>query len=101
MDDVDEGDGEDVPVEDDDFIVDDDEEDEEIVSNVDAWDGDPIKYNKFFTSTGERRQRRPNTSAEQTNLLEKVYQQNQKPSANERDRLAAQLDWTPRSVQIW
>jgi hypothetical protein len=55
----------------------------------------PTHYNPF-----EIKHRRRTTKA-QYKILERSFNENQKPSANIRRSLATKLDMTPRAVQVW
>jgi homeobox protein YOX1/YHP1 len=52
-------------------------------------------------SGGSGKRKRKRTSPEQLHLLETTFNAEQHPSLGMRNQLAAQLNMTPRSVQIW
>jgi hypothetical protein len=61
----------------------------------------PVSHERMYTATGQRRQRRSNTTPEEAAYLERIFATNPHPDRKFREEVAAKLHWTPRSVQIW
>jgi hypothetical protein len=59
------------------------------------------KQSSFFSYRPNEVKHRKRTTRQQLKVLEETFKTTQKPDANVRKSLAAQLDMTPRNVQVW
>lgn len=59
------------------------------------------KQSSFFSYRPNEVKHRKRTTRQQLKVLEETFKTTQKPDANVRKALAAQLDMTPRNVQVW
>lgn len=64
-------------------------------------DGTEWKQQSFFTYRPNEVKHRKRTTRQQLKVLEETFKTTQKPDGNVRKALAAQLDMTPRNVQVW
>lgn len=65
-------------------------------SDVTEW-----KQPSFFSYKPNEVKHRKRTTRQQLKVLEETFRATQKPDGNVRKALAAQLDMTPRNVQVW
>jgi hypothetical protein len=59
------------------------------------------KQSSFFSYRPNEVKHRKRTTRQQLKVLEETFRTTQKPDGNVRKALAAQLDMTPRNVQVW
>jgi hypothetical protein len=64
-------------------------------------DGTEWKQSSFFSYRPNEVKHRKRTTRQQLKVLEETFRTTQKPDGNVRKALAAQLDMTPRNVQVW
>jgi hypothetical protein len=64
-------------------------------------DGTEWKQSSFFSYRPNEVKHRKRTTRHQLKVLEETFRTTQKPDGNVRKALAAELDMTPRNVQVW
>ncbi|TBU29511.1 Homeodomain-like protein, partial [Dichomitus squalens] len=64
-------------------------------------DPSQVDIRTFYPYTPNEVKHRKRTTRAQLKVLEGVYKYDTKPNASLRKKLAAELDMTPRGVQVW
>lgn len=64
-------------------------------------DPNAADFRNFFPYIPNEVKHRKRTSSDQAKVLEGVFDRNTKPDSSMRQRLAKELDMTPRGVQVW